>query len=75
MKKENVYGSLGILPKEEMLEAKQNFQKLTIGLPKETSFQENRISLSPDSVSLLTNNGHKIIIENNAGEGANFSDK
>jgi len=75
MKKENVYGSLGILPKEEMIEAKQNFQKLTIGLPKETSFQENRISLSPDSVSLLTHNGHKIIIENNAGEGANFSDK
>ena len=75
MKKENVYGSLGILPKEEMLEAKQNFQKLTIGLPKETSFQENRISLSPDSVALLTFNGHKIIIENNAGEGANFSDK
>ena len=75
MKKENVYGSLGILPKEEMLEAKQNFQKLTIGLPKETSFQENRISLSPDSVALLTHNGHKIIIENNAGEGANFSDK
>ncbi len=65
MKKENIYGSLGILPKEEMLEAKQNFQKLTIGLPKETSFQENRISLSPDSVSLLTHNGHKIIIENN----------
>ena len=75
MKKENLYGSLGILPKEEMIEAKQNFQKLTIGLPKETSFQENRISLSPDSVALLTHNGHKIIIENNAGEGANFSDK
>ena len=75
MKKENIYGSLGILPKEEMLEAKQNFQKLTIGIPKETSFQENRISLSPDSVSLLTHNGHKIIIENNAGDGANFSDK
>ena len=35
MKKENIYGSLGILPKEEMLEAKQNFQKLTIGIPKE----------------------------------------
>ena len=63
MKKENVYGSLGILPKEEMIEAKQNFQKLTIGLPKETSFQENRISLSPDSVSLLTHNGHKLLLK------------
>ena len=53
MKKENVYGSFGILTKEEMLEEKQDFKKLKIGIPKETSFQENRISLTPDAVSLL----------------------
>lgn len=75
MKKENVYGSLGILPKEEMLEVKQDFQKLKIGIPKESSFQENRIALTPDAVSLLVHNGHTIVIEHNAGIGANFTDK
>ena len=75
MKKENVYGSLGILPKEEMLEVKQDFQKLKIGIPKESSFQENRITLTPDAVSLLVHNGHTIVIEHNAGVGANFTDK
>ena len=75
MKKENVYGSLGILPKEEMLEVKQDFQKLKIGIPKESSFQENRITLTPDAVSLLVHNGHTIVIEHNAGFGANFTDK
>ncbi len=75
MKKENVYGSFGVLTKEEMLEVKQDFKKLSIGLPKETSFQENRISLTPDAVSLLVHNGHKIFIESCAGLGANFTDQ
>lgn len=75
MKKGNVYGSFGILPKEEMLEVKQNFQRLSIGIPKESSFQENRIAITPSAVSLLTHNGHKIIIESEAGNQANFSDE
>ena len=75
MKKENVYGSFGILTKEEMLEEKLDFKKLKIGIPKETSFQENRISLTPDAVSLLVHNGHYIVLESTAGDGANFSDK
>ena len=74
MKKDNVYGSFGILTKDEMLEVKKDFKKLKIGIPKETSFQENRISLTPDAVSLLVHNGHNIAIESNAGKGANFSD-
>ena len=75
MKKGNVYGSFGILPKEEMLEVKQNFQRLCIGVPKESSFQENRIAITPSAVSLLTHNGHKIIIESEAGNQANFSNE
>ncbi|MGY8987465.1 MAG: alanine dehydrogenase [Flavobacteriales bacterium] len=75
MKKGNVYGSFGILPKEEMLEVKQNFQRLSIGIPKESSFQENRIAITPSAVSLLTHNGHNIIIESEAGNQANFSDE
>lgn len=62
-------------PKETMSENKQKNNSLYIGIPKEISFQENRIALTPLSVALLVNNGHKIIIESGAGVGANFSDK
>ena len=75
MKKENIFGNLSILPKEEILQVKPDFKKLKIGIPKESSFQENRISLTPEAVSLLINNGHSIVIESNAGLGSNFSDK
>ncbi len=51
MKRENTKSSF-VLPKEEMLEVKPNHQKLEIGIPKESSFQENRVSLTPDSVGL-----------------------
>ena len=43
MQKDKITSSIGILPKEEMLELKPNFKKLQIGIPKETSFQENRV--------------------------------
>jgi len=75
MAKEKIFSSFGLMPKEEMLEVKPNFKQLQIGIPKETSFQENRVSLTPDSVGLLVSNGHSIIIEKGAGEAANFSDK
>src|SRR6195952_4730159 len=62
-------------PQESMLEVKTKKDKLYIGIPKEVSFQENRIPLTPLSVALLVNNGHNIILESNAGQAANFSDK
>lgn len=46
-----------------------------IGLPKEVSLQENRISLTPDAVALLVNNGHDVWIETKAGLGSKFTDK
>jgi alanine dehydrogenase len=61
-------------PQEEMLAHKSKKNNLYIGIPKETSFQENRIALTPLSVSLLVNNGHQVLIESGAGLAANFSD-
>jgi len=65
----------GLMPQEEMLVVKKNFRSLYIGIPKEVSYQENRVSLSPDAVALLVSNGHKIVIEKGAGANANFSDE
>ena len=64
-----------LLPQEETLEILKNKSELFIGIPKETAFQEKRVCLTPDAVSALTSNGHRIIMESGAGNGANFSDK
>jgi alanine dehydrogenase len=64
----------GLLPQEEMLEVKTRDSKLFIGIPKETGFQEKRVALVPESVGLLVNNGHRVLIESKAGEKAGFSD-
>ncbi|WP_462267527.1 alanine dehydrogenase [Mucilaginibacter sp.] len=62
-------------PQESMLEVKSRKNSLQIGIPREISFQENRIALTPLSVALLVNNGHQVMLETNAGQAANFSDK
>jgi alanine dehydrogenase len=64
----------GLMPQEEMLEIAKRKGSLNIGIPKETSFQERRVALVPEAVSLLVSNGHQVKIEANSGEGANFSD-
>ncbi len=62
-----------LMPKEEMLEIRTNKKSLMIGIPKEDERFENRICLVPDAVSVLVMNGHRVLVENDAGEGANFS--
>ena len=61
-------------PQEALEEIKTRKNQLFIGIPKETSFQENRIALTPLSVALLIHNDHRVIIESGAGMAANFSD-
>lgn len=63
-----------LLPKEEMLEVARKKGNLYIGIPKETSFQERRVALVPEAVSLLVANGHRVKVETNCGAGASFSD-
>lgn len=63
-----------LLPQEEMLEVKKQRKNLTIGIPKEISFQENRVALVPEAVGLLVQNGHEVIVQADAGKNANFFD-
>ncbi len=60
---------------EETLDIKPKGAQLFIGIPKENSFQENRIALIPEAVGVLANNGHRVVVEHRAGEGAHFSEK
>ncbi|QIR35736.1 alanine dehydrogenase [Tolypothrix sp. PCC 7910] len=47
---------------------------MEIGVPKETKDQEFRVGLSPSSVRVLRENGHKIFVQTQAGTGAGFTD-
>jgi alanine dehydrogenase len=60
---------------EETLDVKPKGKELFIGIPKETSFSENRIALTPEAVGVMVANGHRVVIETKAGEGASYSDK
>jgi alanine dehydrogenase len=63
-----------LTPQEECLEIPHKKQKLFIGIPKENSFQENRIALSPAAVKTLVKAGHRIIVEEDAGIESGFLD-
>ena len=64
-----------LMPQEEKLEVARHKSELFIGIPKETSYQEKRICLTPDAVNSLTFQGHRVMIESGAGESSSYTDK
>lgn len=64
-----------LYPQEKLMPVKKNKYSFFIGLPNEIALQERRITLTPDSVALLVNNGHEIWVETGAGDSSKFSDK
>src|SRR6476619_677691 len=59
---------------EETLDIKPKGTELFIGIPKENSFNENRIALTPEAVGVMVANGHRVVVETTAGEGASYND-
>ena len=57
-----------LMPQEKLQPIDSKSKKLFIGIPRETSFQENRVALVPEAVALLVNNGHRVLVETKAGE-------
>jgi alanine dehydrogenase len=64
-----------LMPQEKMMEVGHHHKSLTIGIPRETVFQERRVALSPEAVGLLVSRGHEVVVETNAGKEASFHDK
>jgi alanine dehydrogenase len=60
---------------EETLDIKPKGAELLIGIPKENSFNENRIALTPEAVGVMIANGHRVVVETKAGDGASYTDK
>jgi alanine dehydrogenase len=69
----SITSGFSYIPLEETLEITPSQKSIFIGIPKESSFQENRIALTPDAVAVLVNNGNKIVVEHNAGEYSSYS--
>lgn len=46
-----------------------------IGVPRETHRHENRVGLTPSAVALLSRRGHTVLVENDAGVAAHFSNR
>ena len=63
-----------LLPQEEMLAIGRKKGSLTIGIPKETTYQECRVALNPEAVQFLAGNGHHIVVESGAGKFSRYED-
>src|SRR5689334_25333706 len=48
---------------------------MNIGIPKERRPFESRVGLSPAGVEILTQQGHQVYVEHEAGVGAGFEDR
>lgn len=69
------FGKEQLIPAEELLEVGHKKEKIIIGMPCEANSQESRVPLTPQSVSLLIQNGHQVVIESSAGVASNYSDR
>lgn len=67
-----------VLPRQstqpEMLARMPRQEHFSIGIPQETTLQENRVGLVPHSVATLTAHGFRIFVESGAGIKSKFTD-
>jgi len=73
-RKPEIKGDFSLATLEERVAVHKKGKQLYIGIPKERSFQEKRVAMTPESVALLVNNGHRVVIEVGAGEESRYSD-
>ncbi|SHL05283.1 alanine dehydrogenase [Desulforamulus aeronauticus] len=48
---------------------------MIVGVPKEIKNNENRVAMTPAGVKAMIDNGHQVIIENNAGLGSGITNE
>lgn len=58
----------------ETLEVQPSERHISIGIPKETTLNEHRISLVPNSIHTIVGYGHRVVVESGAGENSYYSD-
>ncbi|MBK7381745.1 MAG: alanine dehydrogenase [Flavobacteriales bacterium] len=63
-----------MMPQEQLVEVARRKKSLYIGIPKEITFQEHRVPLTPAAVATLVQRDHEVVIERGAGAPAQFQD-
>ncbi|TPG65947.1 alanine dehydrogenase [Hymenobacter nivis] len=71
---ESLAASRAYFTQESTLAVETRKRKLFIGLPRETTLQENRLGLTPEAVQHLVTAGHEVVLEAGAGEPSKYSD-
>ncbi|MCS6990883.1 MAG: alanine dehydrogenase [Chitinophagales bacterium] len=71
---EELKASTELITKEQPAEVQQRVTRQVIGLPKEDQIEEKRIALTPESVKVLTEHGHRVLVQSGAGQGSRLSD-
>lgn len=61
-------------PQELLKEISKQGNRLLIGIPRERIGGERRLALTPEAVDMLTEAGHRVLVEKDAGLGINYSD-
>ena len=62
------------IPQELLKEISKINNHLLIGIPCERIDGERRLALTPEAVDMLTDRGHRVLLETGAGLGINYSD-
>ena len=65
---------VALSPQEQALAVGTRNKSLFIGIPKETTFQEHRVPLTPSSVAVLVGRGNDVVVERGVGEAVQFQD-
>lgn len=63
------------MPQETMVKIKSDRKSSVVGVPRETSLEENRVGLTPQAVRYLVANGFEVVVETRAGNEAKFTDE
>src|ERR1700742_1228400 len=53
---------------------RRGFEQMIIGVPKEDKDHESRVGITPAGAKALTEAGHQVLVEHNAGELSSFPD-
>lgn len=61
-------------PQELLKEISRAGNRLLIGIPRERIGGERRLALTPEAVDMITDAGHRVLVEKDAGLGINYSD-
>ena len=63
---------VALSPQEQQLAVGHKGKSLFIGIPKETTFQEHRVPLTPASVAALVGRGNDVFVEHDGGHAVQF---